>query len=421
MNEENKKYTGDASGRGSTPGFKVNFPARMKPYTEEQMAVVMDVMRNAEIQTQGKYLRQFEIDFAKYLGVKHAFGVDNATNALHLSAILCRLKPGDEVIIPGYTFCATAIPFGATGAKIVWADIDPKTWVLDPADVVKKITSRTKVIVAVHLLGMPVNMPAIMEIAREHNLKVVEDCAQAPGASINGKDVGSFGDFGCFSFHAAKNMTTLGEGGMLITASDEDAALVPGLRHNGIRPFSANRERYWVPAMSNVDLDMAGVWPNNFSLGEVQSALGSILLKDLDHTNTILNDQASRLRELIADIPELSVPTIPASYRHAYHQFVLHYDGSESGTTRNDLLDYLTLQARIRAIVQYYPLYRYPLFQKLNSGEHNCPIIESWWDNSFSIPWWVAIPEETIQYIADSLREGVRLLRARRPLREDDI
>jgi perosamine synthetase len=411
MEYEKKKYTGDASGRGSSPGFKVNFPARMKPYSEDQIAIVSEVMRNAEVQTQGKYLQQFEEDFAEYLGSPHAFGVDNATNALHLAAILCRVGPGDEVIIPGYTFCATAIPFGATGASIVWADIDPKTWVLDPADVLRKITPRTKALVAVHLLGMPVDMPAIMEIARQHKVKVVEDCAQAPGAAIYGKKVGSFGDFGCFSFHAAKNMTTLGEGGMLTVSSDEDAALVPGLRHNGIRPFPTVRERYWVPAMSNVDIDLEGVWPNNFSLGEVQSALGSLLLKNLDETNVILNRQALRLRELVSDIPELSVPDYPEAYNHAYHQFVMHYDGTGSGTTRNDLLDYLTSKAGIRAIVQYYPLYRYPLFQKLDAGNYNCPVIEAWWDNSFSIPWWVGMDDETLQYIVDSLRAGVQLLR----------
>lgn len=413
MEKNEKKYTGDASGRGSASGFKVNFPARMKPYTDEQIAVVVDVMKNSEVQTQGTHLQHFEADFAEYLGVKHAFGVDNATNALRLAATLCRLGPGDEVIIPGYTFSASAIPFGATGAAIVWADIDPERWVVDPADIARKITPRTKAIVAVHLLGMPVDMPAVMKIARaqKHDIKVVEDCAQAPGAAIGDKKVGTFGDYGCFSFHAAKNMTTLGEGGMLVTASDEDAALVPGIRHNGVRPYPAGRARYWVPAMSNVDLDMEGVWPNNFSVGEVQCALGSTLLKDLDPDNDILIKQASRLRDLIADIPEINVTDIPADYRHVFHQFVLHYDGSVSGTTRDDLLDYLTEEAKIRAIVQYYPLYRYPLFQKLSAGGHDCPVLESWWDNSFSLPWWVGIPEETLEYMASSLRAGVEHLK----------
>ncbi len=236
---------GDASGRGAVAGYRVNFPARMRTYTEAEIAAVVGVMRNAEVQTQGACMRQFEADFKAYSGANHAFAMDNCMNALRVAAILCRIGAGDEVIAPGYTFCASAIPFGATGAKLVWADIDPETWVVDPRDIEKKITSRTKVLLVVHLLGMPADMAAIMKIAEKHGLKVVEDCAQAPGASIRGKKVGTFADFGCFSFHGAKNITTLGEGGMLVVKSDSDAALAPGLRHDGLRPFPDGRERYW--------------------------------------------------------------------------------------------------------------------------------------------------------------------------------
>ena len=158
---------GDASGRGSVAGYKVNFPARMKTYSENEINAVVEVMRNGEIQTQGPCLRQFEADFKSYSGANHAFAVDNATNALRLAAILCRLGPGDEVIIPAYTFCATAIPFGMTGAKIVWADMDSKMWGVSPTDIEKKITPHTKAIVVVHLLGMPVNIAKIVEIAKK--------------------------------------------------------------------------------------------------------------------------------------------------------------------------------------------------------------------------------------------------------------
>jgi len=399
--------TGDASGRGSVSGYKVNFPARMRTYSEAEINAVVNVMRNAEAQTQGEYLRQFEADFKTYTGARHAFAVDNCTNALRLAATLCRLSPGDEVIIPAYTFCATAIPFGSTGARIVWADITPDTWVVDPADIEKKITARTTTLVVVHLLGMPVDMPAILEIARRHNLRVVEDCAQAPGASLNGQKVGTFGDFGCFSFHGAKNITTLGEGGVLTVRSDEDAALVPGLRHNGVRGFPAGRARYWVPAMSNVELDLDSLWPNNFSIGEAQCALGSELLKSLDELNAITIAQATRLRTALAGIPELTVARIPDGYQHIFHQFVMHFDGSAFGKNRDDLLDFLTGEAGVRAIVQYYPLYRYPLFQKLGAGEQDCPTLEGWWDNSFSLPWWIGMSDETLDYLVNSVKAGI--------------
>jgi dTDP-4-amino-4,6-dideoxygalactose transaminase len=385
----------------------------MRTYTEAEIEAVVNVMRNAEVQTQGDYMRKFEADFKAYIGANHAFAVDNATNALRLAAILCRFEPGDELILPGYTFSATAIPFGMTGVKLVFADIDPKRWTIDPKDIERKITPRTKAVIAVHLLGMPADMPTIMEIAKKHNLRVIEDCAQAPGAAINGKRVGSFGDFGCFSFHGAKNITTLGEGGAITVKSDEDAALLPGLRHNGIRPFPAGRERYWVPAMSNVDIDLADVWPNNFSIGEAQCALASELIKTLDASTDTTIAQAAKLRAALADIPELTVAEVPAGVRHIYHQFVIHFNGSAFGKNRNDLLDFLTTEAAVRAIVQYYPLYRYPLFQKLGAGEHNTPVLDDWWDNSFSLPWWIGMSDETLDYLVDSLKAGVATLKGK--------
>jgi perosamine synthetase len=401
----------DASGRGTSAEFKVSAPARMLPYSQEEIDAVVEVMLKSECQTQGAYMRKFEQDFREYCGANHAFAVDNCTNALRLAAILCRLGPGDDVIIPAYTFCATAIPFGKTGAKIVWADMDRDSWGIDPNDIERKITSRTKAIVAVHLLGSPVNIAAIMKIAAKHHLRVVEDCAQAPGASIDGRKVGSFGDFGCFSFHGAKNMTTLGEGGILTVRSDADAKLVPGLRHNGCRPFEGVRERYWKPAMSNVDIDIEGAWPDNFCLGEAQCALGSAALKRLDATNDTLIRHAEKIKAALADVPEISFAKFPKGYRHIFHQFIMHYDGSAHGRTRDELMDVMTKEYKIRCIVQYHPLYRYPLFQRLGASQHDCPVVEGWWDNSFSFPWWCGMPDETIEYLTSSLKATIAALK----------
>ncbi len=408
---ETKNKLSDPSGRGWVAGYKVIFPAMQHPYTQEEIDAVVDVMKNAEGQTQGPRLEKFEKDFAAFTGAKHAFGVCNCTDALKLAGILCRVGPGDEVIVPAYTYCATAIPFGDLGATIVWADMDPVTWTIDPADVERKITPRTKVIVPVHLLGIPCDMKRIMQIAKKHGVKVVEDCAQALDCRIDGQHVGTFGDFGCFSFHAAKTMTTLGEGGMLTVRDDEVAPLVPGIRHNGLRAFQGARERYWVPAMSNVDIDLEGQWPQNFCIGEAQCALGSLQLKSVVPNNEILIAQDRKIRERLKDVPEISFPGVVPGGRYVVHQYVMHFDGSAFGKTRNDLLDVLTKEQGIRAIVQYYPLYRYPLFQKLVGGEADCPVTEAWWDGSFSFPWWCGIDDATIDTMCDALKASVAALK----------
>ena len=408
----NKAISGDASGRGAVAGYRVSIPARQRPYTEEEITEVVRVMRDVPGQTQGAMQEQFQADFKAFTGANHAFAVANATHALSLAATLCRIKPGDEVIIPAYTFCASAIPFGKEGAKIVWSDIDPETWVVSVKDIERKITQKTKAIVCVHLLGMPCDMPAIVALAKKHNLKVVEDCAQALDSRINGQHVGTFGDFGCFSFHSAKTMTTLGEGGMFVCADDADAAAAPGIRHNGCCAYPADRERYWSPAMSCVDSFLDDRWPQNFCIGEAQCALGSVELKSLSKLSDIIIAQNDKLRALLNDVPEITFNKIPEGYRHVRHQYIQHFDGSAFGKDRNDLLDLLTTKYGIRSIVQYYPLYRYPLFQKMGQGDHDCPVLEKFWDNSFSVPMWCGMEDDVIEIIADSIKDAIADLKA---------
>ena len=134
---------GDASGRGAVDGYRISIPARQRPYTEEEISAVVHVMRDCPTQTQGPMMLQFQQDFAAYTGANHAFAVANATHALSLAATLCGVGPGDEVIIPAYTFCASAIPFGKAGAKIVWGDINPDTWTIDPEVILRKINPKT--------------------------------------------------------------------------------------------------------------------------------------------------------------------------------------------------------------------------------------------------------------------------------------
>jgi perosamine synthetase len=391
--------------------MRIEWSGRSFDYTEDDIAVVAEVMRSGDPLTQGPRLKTLEADFSKYAGSNHAFGVANCTNALDLSALLSQLSDADEVIVPAHTFCATAIPFARTGAKIVWADLDPETRVISPESILANLTSRTKVIVVVHLYGLMADMNAIMEIGRDNDCVVVEDCAQSLGAEADGKLAGSIGDLGTFSFQCQKNITTLGEGGILTVREESVAELVPGLRHNGGRPFPEGREDYWAPAMSNIDQDIDGVWPYNFCLGEAQAALGSNLLKRVDEMNEIRIARANYFRKEMSSYPELVFQTVPKGYKHVYHLLAAKYNGQDTGKTNHDLIRLMSSEYGVKCIVQYYPLYRYPLFQKMGFGEANCPHTDAFFDNMVSFPFHLWMSDEDFDYMIESTQSAMKRLR----------
>lgn len=392
-------------------GFKIDWSGRAFHYSEDEINVVVEVMKTADPLTQGPHLNRFESDFTRYIGVGNCFAVANCTNALDLIAILSGLKKGDEVIIPAHTFCATAIPFARTNAKIVWADIDPDTRVISAKSIEKNITEKTKVIVVVHLYGLMADMGAIMSIASKNNCIVVEDCAQAIGAEYKGRKAGSFGDFAAFSFHGQKSLTTLGEGGMLVVKSDELAKFVPGLRHNGVRPFNFTREDYWVPAMSDVDMDIEGVWPYNFCINEIQCALGSKVLERIDEMNNLRIERAIRFKNALKDFPELSFQRVGSDYKHVYHLLSAKYDGRKYGRRNHDFIKIMAYEHKIKVIVQYYPLYRYPLFQKMGFGSADCPNTDDFFDNMVSFPFHVWMTEEDFDYMIECTIKTLKRLR----------
>jgi len=388
----------------------INWSGRSFDYTDEELAVLVEAVKTADPMTQGKYLEQFENDFSAYLGVKNSFAVANATNALDIAALLSGLKQGDEVIIPAHTFCASAYPFGRTGAKIVWADIDSDTRLVSVESIEKLITNRTKVIVAVHLYGLMADINSIMEIAKKRDIFVVEDCAQAIGAEFDGKKAGTFGDCGIFSFHGQKSLTTLGEGGVIVVKSDELADKVPGLRHHGARPFPPGREHYWIPAMGNVDMDLDGIWPINTCLGEPQCALGSAVLRRLDSMNEKRIVRAQRFKEELKDFPELTFQTVKKRFKHVYHLLTAKYEG-KNGKTNHNMIKMLFYEYNIKVIVQYYPLYRYPLFQKMGFGTANCPNTENFYNNMISFPFHLWMSEEEFNYMISCTKKTLEKLR----------
>lgn len=393
-----------------TNDFIIDWSGKSLEYTDEDIEIVIKSMKDADPLTQGKYLEQFEKDFAKYNNLPNAFAVSNCRNALHIIATLNRLKKDDEVIMPAHTYCATAIPFGLTGAQLVWADIEPNTFEISDESIENNITNKTKVIVVVHLYGLMADMDAINDIAEDHGCSVVEDAAQALGATYNGKKSGSIGDFGAYSFHAQKHLTTLGEGGVLTVKSDELAKLVPGLRHNGSRPYGP-REHYWIPAMSDVDLDIEGVWPYNYCLGEVQCTLASSILKRVDEMNKIRTERATRFKEALEEYPEIVFQHIPKNCTHSYHLLVAKYNGKRYRKTNDDFIKIMAYKYKIKVIVQFYPLYRYPLFKKMGFGKADCPNTDEFFDNMVSFPFHIWMDEKQFDYMIDSTIKTLKELR----------
>lgn len=391
--------------------MKINWSGRGHDYTEEEIATVVEVMRSGDPLTQGPHLKAFEAAMSEKVGGLACFGMTNCAHALEMSAILTRIGPGDEVIIPGHTYCASAIPFARTGAKLVWADIDPATFVVSLETIERLVTAKTKVIVVVHLYGMICpDIEAIAEFARDKGLFLVEDCAQSLGAVLNGQACGTFGDFGTFSFHAQKNLTTLGEGGCLSVRDPDMAKLVPGIRHNGHRPF-ANQTDYWKPAMADVATDIPGVWPHNYSMSEVQAALGTQLLKRLDDLTEHRRARAMKFREAMSTFEELHFQAIGDPAAHSHHLLVARYDPPREGVHRDDLIRMLSTEYGIKAIVQFYPLYRYGLFADAGFGDADCPESDRFFDNMVSFPVHSWMSDGDFAYLMDSVREALTRIR----------
>ncbi len=386
--------------------FRIPFASRSHSYTKSEINHVVKVMREAKTLTQGPYLKKFEENFSKFIGSKYCFAVNSATSALELSAQLCQLKKGDEVIIPSHTYTSSAYPFIKTGAKIVWCDIDPKTRVINESMIKKCLTKKTRVIVAPHLYGFCIDMPPIIKLAKKNKILVVEDVAQAIGTSIKNKKAGTFGDFGIYSFHSHKNITTLGEGGMLVVKNKSHADIVPMLRHNGHCDFKYTRKKYWIPAMGNVDLPSLQnnkLIPNNFCIGEVECALGSYLLKRVNRINNLKQERALYFIDSLKQYEQLEFHRVK-SQRHNYHLLV----ALEKGGKRDKFIETMSREERIQCVVQYYPLNRYELYEKLGFSKANCPNADYFFDNMISFPFQETLTDNEIELIIKSTKKVIK-------------
>jgi perosamine synthetase len=393
--------------------MKINWSGRSHNYSKKDINYLVKIIKTADPLTQGKYLKKFEKDFSKYIKKKNVFAMSSAAAALEIIALLLKLKKGDEIIIPAHTYCASAIPFARQGAKIVWADINFNSRVVEIEDIKKKITKKTKAIMIVHLYGYMCDFENIKKFCKKRNIKIIEDCAQSLGAELRGKKAGTVADFSCFSFHAQKNITTLGEGGMLYVKENNLASKVPGLRHNGHCGFNFKRKNYWLPAMGNLDLDIKNKLPYKFTLSEVQCGAGIIMIKKLDYLNNLRIKRAKKFIKEFASFDELNFNANFKNKRHVYHLLSAYYKPSKK-INRNDIINKLHKDYSITSIIQYYPLYKYPLFKKLGFKKANCPNTEIFYKNMISFPFHIWMPENQFNFMIQSLKKTLLHFRKKR-------
>ncbi len=383
---------------------KINWSGRSHNYSNQDIKTIVNCIKFSDPLTQGKYLKLFESKLRNYLGRKNVFATSSATSSLELIAQLSNLKKNDEVIVPAHTYCSSAYPFAKNGAKLIWGDINLKTRTLCPLDTKKKISKKTRAIIVVHLNGFAADLLPFKKLIKNKKILLIEDCSQAFGSELRNRKAGTLGDFGCYSFHAQKNLTTLGEGGAIYIKDSSLAKKLPGLRHNGHSGFG-KRKFYWKPAMVNVKEDLKYKWPNKFTLSEVQCAAGSVMIKKIDKMN---NERIKRAKYFIKKLNKLSENLIFNSNfenkRNVYH--LLPALVNPNGTIdRDSLIKKLSFKFGIQCVTQYYPLYKYDLFKKKGFAKHKCPNTDYYFDNMISFPFHLWMSMHDLDYIIASIKK----------------
>jgi dTDP-4-amino-4,6-dideoxygalactose transaminase len=333
---------------------------------------------------QGERVAEFERAFAAYIGVEHAIGTSNGTTALHVALLANGIGPGDRVLTTPFTFIASINAILHTGAEPLLVDVD-SSFNLDPALIRSALTPTTRAIMPVHLFGLPCDMGAIMEIAAEHDLLVIEDAAQAHGAKFGNQRVGSFGT-GCFSFYATKNMTT-GEGGMITTDNAEIAAHARRLVNHGMQV----RYQHESPGY-------------NFRMTEVAGAIGIEQLAKLDTFNARRAETAAYYDKRLGNLPALALPLRPPNTTHVYHQYTIQVlPGFPMG--RDQLA--AELEARGIGTGIYYPLsvHRQPAVADAEWARHSFPNADEFAARVLSLPVHPLVSDAEREFIADTIRE----------------
>ncbi|MEX3931245.1 DegT/DnrJ/EryC1/StrS family aminotransferase [Paraburkholderia phymatum] len=348
---------------------------------------VLDCIDSTWISSAGKYITAFEEAFARFCGVKHAIATNNGTTALHLALVALGLQAGDEVIIPTVTYIATANAVRYCGATPVLVDVQAETMNIDPAEIERKITPRTKGIIPVHLYGHPAAMDAINEIARKHELWVVEDAAEAHGAEVHGRKVGTLGTCATFSFFGNKIVTT-GEGGMVTTDDDKLAESLRLFRGQGMDL----KRRYWFPVIGY-----------NYRMTNIEAAIGLAQLENVEPALAFRSQLADWYNEELSSLKdELVLPTQDNGTKHVYWMYTVFLKAGDS--RRRDSLMRVMDEEGIETRPVFYPMHVLPPYAEATSY----PVADTWAQRGINLPTHQGLTREDVTRIAAVLRQALR-------------
>ena len=367
----------------------LDLKAQYKSIKKEVDAAIQQVIDNTAF-ILGKSVSDFEEDFAKAHNVKHCLGTSSGTDGNHLTLWALNLKPGDEVIIPANTFIATA--WGATlcGATPVFVDCHPETYNLDPEKVLHAITSKTKAIVAVHLYGQPADMDALNEIAKVKNINLVEDAAQAHLAEYKGKKVGGLSEATSFSFYPGKNLGAYGEGGAVVTNSDELAKKVKKLREHG------QSEKYYHETFGH-----------NYRMEGIQGAVLGVKLKHLEKWTNERRRAASKYEEILGGLDRIVTPAEADGVKHVYHLYVIRINQNnlDAITDLRDKLKNHLGENKIASGLHYpVPLHLQKCFNHLGYKNGDFPVTENLAEGGLSLPMFPELTNDQIEYVGDKIK-----------------
>ena len=390
----------------------LNLKRQYKNIEEEVNASVLECFKNAQY-IMGENVKQFEKEIAEKIGVKHAITVGNGTDALIIALKSLGIKEGDEVITTDYTFFATAEAIRFVGATPVFCDVELDTYNIDPSQIEEKITDKTKAIICVHLFGNACTMDQINDIAKRHNLYVIEDAAQAINSQYKGKNVGNLADLACFSFFPTKNLGCFGDGGMITTNDDDLATIIRALKvhgsgENGMKAYAIlNDEEVEVVEQNSGDNTVYNplkyynyLIGHNSRLDEIQAAILRIKLKHLDEYTENRRSISHKYIDALKNT-SLVMPTETEGGKHVFHLFILQSENREEIESK--------LKEKGIATGTYYkvPMHLQKAFNDLGYKKGDFPNAEYLSERTFAIPLFPEMNDEEREYIINSIKEIV--------------